>query len=606
MIRSGKIPLVIIVLVSLVFASYWQFFAVQKAKASPTPPTPTSDYLLELNSDASAISVRVNINNTPQNFNFSSFTQLQKTNINGYLENKYNYFYAYNMTSPAISCTSEDGARTNGFAMIVAKENSMSQYIQKGIAYYDERNQKYTLVSDPYSPTETGFTDVCANFRNPTNIGQTAQFFMQFMRLAGSLLMDKVITWNSGATFDLTTTCSALNKDWEDIKVDVRNLIIPSPGSSDQSFWQKNGGVGWNSNTATAVVFTVLAGGIIKALDIASKDTTPYKGTDLAATYLFDTSVDYDLTPAGQSAYDTIHEIALRIQQNTNLLAQKYGSSTWPDGCPKLTKFKWNKNLENSSNTYNTLGEFSSKFDELLKTFEKFKTTLDTPTGTADSCGGLGATNNLVDILLRMFCGMAMIIHDAAAWGMDKAQTMLMSFVGIDISSHLATATIDTAPISQSSDSSTPAAATGATGASGNTGAGPTTPTATPTTTPTAGSIPAAGTSYTATATSCTPEPCFDRNWNYHGPSTATPETKAKTLCKQQRDNKDISWDSWNAGMCLAGSGFRIGDFTVNVMSKSDFAATPKKNTDYCALGGNWISMYPDCSGNLIQGWEAR
>ena len=167
----------------------------------------------------------------------------------------------------------------------------------------------------------------------------------------------------------------------------------------------------------------------------------------------------------------TLYSDAQQLQKDIAQLNDGTNGGKWP--CTdKMKIFKYDKALEDKpdAEVYLSLDAFSSAVNETVKNFEKIKGIIETPTVVGpdkeSSCGGLGsAGTNIVGIMNSMGCGLAQLIHDAAAWGMTEARLLLTSFIGLKINF----ANVDTTTVSPANTGTAPATTPAATTPAGGT-----------------------------------------------------------------------------------------------------------------------------------------
>ncbi|MEI6144631.1 MAG: hypothetical protein WCP91_03485 [Candidatus Berkelbacteria bacterium] len=590
-------------LVSMVMAGYWQIFVPQKASAETvTPPVTTSTFNPRFLDDAQtqvmvdggisgSVNFTFNKDSSAQNKTQADFTSSSMDGGNSVIARLQGTLSLYKLSAVTGSTTlptcntqvtvdNYQTANVQPFYLVVSQFTPTSPKKAQGIATYDSNSKKFVLFN-------LGITSFAVCTSTNVNVPTDPLYSIYRLILLANNTFFSAPIQPKTSIGDLGAYCTQMSADWESLKKSMRSILQPPPGA--------NANPNWITTTTTSATNVSWATAKYWYDNIFDHSNTSQVSTDLwnAAR---NTSIQFVLSPAGLSIFQSSWQTAQKINDDVVALRGKYGDANWPSGCKKLVKYKIDPALEVATATYANLGEFGTMFDKIMSNFKQFTDILQTPTTSADAssdgtCGNFitNITGGVTKILEGMLCVMGAGLHSIANFMITQAFTWMEDALGVD-------AVHFSAPVTDPSvNTNSPTAA-------------PTTNPTTPTTptTPAAGATPAAaatapvtatsGAVYHATATSCTPQPCFDQSWNFHGVPSINFMDKAVALCKQQRENPGISWDRWNAGTCLAGSGFKIDQFTVNVMSQSDAAASPQKKPDYCGKGGNYISMAPDCS----------
>lgn len=439
MSKSVRTPLILVVLVSLVFASYWQIFAVQKARATEPPPhDPT--FTPRFTDDAQgqvAVTASAGVNGANIDFYFNKNSTLQNLTADGFEASRggghsnvgdlHAPLTLYTLTaSPgytAATCGvitgSFNAVTSQSFFLVVSSPTPTSPKFAEGIATFNDRSQKYILFN-----SSANMAEICNNWGMDTGL----DIISSLIALANGTYFHYRITPKS-TIGDLTTYCRQMNEDWESLKTTMRGILVPSPVAGNSNW----------TTTAQATSHSVPWGeiGPFYAAQIFAHGTSTaeqaYWNSGL------DTTIKYTLTDAGLQSYNTAWQTAQRISTDIAALRAQYGDTAWPTGCATLKKYKIALNLETADQTYSTLGEFAGIFDKIMNNFKLFTDILASPSSSASSttdiCGGLNfnITAGWTGIFQSMGCGIAEALHTASAYLMKIAFEILTAFIGVPI-----------------------------------------------------------------------------------------------------------------------------------------------------------------------------
>ncbi|MEI8061253.1 MAG: hypothetical protein WCG99_03085 [Candidatus Berkelbacteria bacterium] len=595
MSKSARAPLILVMLVSMVMAGYWQIFVPEKVSAATVvPPVTTSTFNPRFLDDAKTqvmvdggISGSVNFTFTQDSSgknksqsDFISSSMDGGSSVIARLQGTLSLYKLSAMTGSSTlpTCNTQvtpgayQTANVQPFYLVVSQFTPTSPRKAQGIATYDNNQKKYVLfnlgITSFAMCTMTSMTD------------PTAPLYpiYRLILLANNSFFSATIQPKTSIG-DLTAYCNQMSADWESLKKSMRSILQPPPGAKTNPNWMTT-----TTTSATAVSWATAKYWYDNIFDHSN---TSQVSTDLwnAAR---DTSIQFVLSPAGLSIFQSSWQTAQKVNDDIIALRAKYGDSVWPSGCKKLVKYKIDPALEVATATYANLGEFGTMFDKIMSNFKQFTDILQTPTTSAEtssdgSCGNFitNVTGGLTKILQGMLCVMGAGLHSIANFMMTKAFTWMEDALGVD-AVHF-TAPVTDQSVNNNSANSTPA----------NTG----TPTAgnPQTSASTVSFAPVTAGSSTVTATTCSPAPCFDSSWTWHGDTSATVETKGRVLCKQQLANPNITQADWDRGYCFSG---------VQNFNGYAFSVAPKGSTagsDRCRSGGKFISFDSTCTNVLTR-----
>lgn len=392
----SKKTLVLLLLVSLIFASYWQFFAVQKAKAQVTPPGPTNQPISANFVSKERQQIIIQQVGSATKYTFSNQGEKTFDEIKGMIPadkvdqiKGQTQYFRYNFSG--------DSANPNILYLIVGGTTS---WLYLGL--YTSASNAITSVGSP--------TFITGNFAA--------------MPIASQANTTLFPTTEIKITGDTATNCSNLKTLWQSTQSDIALLL--DKDAKDNPYWAAV------NPTGTDV------GRVIDAYQIYQKISSgPVVGffgsgfTEWFQKKIGAQNKGYYLNSAG-------NEVAIRVQQSIDELiaitnSVKQNNDTWPSQCQKPQKMGAN---------FKFTGEFVEKPSEFINGLYALKqafitaiTNAGAPVADQETCGNFlrSFTGGLSAIFNGMFCSLALFIHDAAAWGMDQARTLLISFVGVKI-----------------------------------------------------------------------------------------------------------------------------------------------------------------------------
>lgn len=417
MTRFVKTPLVILLLVGLLFASSWQVFAVQRARAqvgampdnpTPTPmppaPNPTSSLTFAFTSDT-----RQGILMRYHPTNGEAFIDYNFDNSGSILSGDQKIA---DVVSPQVLAVINSVGANDQFWKYSSATN-IDRFLLIGANVTDKIDPDH-IVGKYYSlgvgKVTNGKFD-WADFMTPDG-------FRMDGLINSSPQLGTKINW----TISDQEACTQMNAKWASMVSNMKDILVKDP-KDNSTYWDRNSPPGWRQAINVAIVSqsirlglpgVLVAGG---AVSLANK-WSGYDGS-------------YALNDAGMQKAQNIRVEAIDLKAIVEQIKGK--GNTWPtDRIPGCQPKKIDENLEFVNELIATPNDFLTAIDALIKAFENAvaaKTGLD-PNNT---CGnGLSNVFGGGGIFEWMFCKVAEVIHGVANFFMGMAFGYLESSLGVD------------------------------------------------------------------------------------------------------------------------------------------------------------------------------